>query len=106
MNEEKVFLKYKNRPLVRCGNTIFYGDISEDYVVKIDIKNEKSMNKVKISDSLSVKMISSSSAIRGRMLRAAKTSDKNGLFEALDIGSVWLERASRKDLKFKNKLKA
>ena len=35
------FPTYKGKPLVRCGNTIYYGDMKDPYVIKMDIKSIK-----------------------------------------------------------------
>ena len=37
MANEKEFLTYKGRPLVRKGNEIYYGDMSEKYVILLQI---------------------------------------------------------------------
>ena len=34
---ESNFLTYKGKPLVRKGNEIYYGDMSEKYIVKFEI---------------------------------------------------------------------
>ena len=31
------FLTYKGKPLVRKGNTVYYGDMSEKYIVRFEI---------------------------------------------------------------------
>ena len=31
------FLKYKGRPLVRKGNTVYYGNMSESHIVRLTI---------------------------------------------------------------------
>ena len=41
MPEKLDFLKFKDRPLVRSGKTVFYGDMSEKYVIKMEIKSTK-----------------------------------------------------------------
>ena len=41
MAEEKEFLTYKGRPLVRNGNTLYYGDMSEEFVIMIQIVSTK-----------------------------------------------------------------
>ena len=38
---ENKFLTYKNKPLVKCGKEIYYGDMSEPYVVRFNILSEK-----------------------------------------------------------------
>ena len=32
---------YKGKPLVRCGDVIYYGDMRDKYVVKLEIKSKK-----------------------------------------------------------------
>jgi ribosome-associated translation inhibitor RaiA len=87
---------YRGLPLVRCEDVLFYGNINEDYVTKIEVKSIKNNDKIKLSDKLTVQMVSSSSAARGRNLRIKKSSEKNGLYEALDVAFAWLERLPKK----------
>ena len=76
------FLTYKGKPLVRKGNTVYYGDMSEKYIVRFEILSKKTEGELELSDtSLDEKK------------RITKTGEKNGFFEAMDLGSVWLERA-------------
>ena len=35
------FPSYKGRPLVRSGDTLYYGSMTEKYVVKLDVKSKK-----------------------------------------------------------------
>ena len=35
------FPTYKGKPLVRCGDVIYYGDMRDKYVVKLEIKSKK-----------------------------------------------------------------
>ena len=35
----KSFFTYKNRPLVRCGDTLYYGNMADPYVIKMEIKS-------------------------------------------------------------------
>ena len=41
MAEKKEFLTYKGKPLVRQGNTIYYGDMADDYVIMMQILAKK-----------------------------------------------------------------
>ena len=34
------FISYKEKPLVRCKNEIYYGDMSESHVIKFTIVSE------------------------------------------------------------------
>ena len=92
MEKSKKFFMYKNKPLVRCENTIYYGDMKDDYVIKLDLSSLKEENKVNIASSVSIQLIATDPEISIRK-RIIKTSKKNNLFLALDLADVWLERA-------------
>ncbi len=42
MSEKKnAFPMYKGKPLVRCGDVIYYGSMKDKYVIKMEIKTKK-----------------------------------------------------------------
>ena len=88
-------LTYKGRPLVRCKNQIYYGSMSDPYVVFMQILSTKEENGVQMADRVHLALMSTDpeKPLAERMVRQ---SDKNGLFNALDISSLWLDKASQK----------
>ncbi len=82
------FLCYKGKPLVRKDNEIYYGDMTEKFVVRFQILSAKK----DIADEVKVQLLKNDTddPIEKRI---AKESTKGTLFDALDIGFVWLERA-------------
>ncbi|MDO4379931.1 MAG: hypothetical protein Q4D20_03555 [Clostridia bacterium] len=86
------FLMYKNRPLVRKGNTIYYGSLSDDFVLMLQILSTKDVNGLQMADRVSVQLINTDPDVRPHDRIAHKT-EKKGLYSALDIGTTWLERA-------------
>ncbi len=88
---EKQFLTYKNKPLVRKGKEIYYGDMSEKYVIRLEILSEKEEDGVKTPDRVLVQLLLSDTEIAAKD-RVKKKSEKSGLYEAMDLGAVWLER--------------
>ncbi len=91
----KSFFEYKGKPLVRCGNTIYYGNMNDRYIVKIESKETKSFSNLNISTLMSVAMIDTDSE-DSTAKKIVKISEKNGLYESLDIANIWLERALAK----------
>ncbi len=83
---------YKNKPLVRCGNIVYYGNSSDKYVIKLEILSDKSLFESIVSDKISVQLLSTDEELRTRK-RIIKKCEKNGLYEALDIAEVWLCKA-------------
>ena len=83
------FLTYKNKPLVRSGNEIYYGDMADAFVVKLTVLSEDGdgqPNKIKIQ------LLKSDTALSDKD-RIVKETIKDTMFDALDFGFVWLERA-------------
>ncbi len=82
---------YKGRPLVRSGDTLYYGSMTEKYVVKLDVKSKKDVQGLQVADKVSVQLMSTDAEIRNRK-QIVKTSEKEGLYLALDIADAWLTR--------------
>lgn len=95
---EPKFLTYKDRPIVRKGDTLYYGSSAEKYVVMMRVLSEKKVGKDKIADKVQVQLLSTDDTLAPDK-RVLKTSEKSGLYEALDIGAIWLERELKKDTK-------
>ncbi|MEG1819294.1 MAG: hypothetical protein RR069_00600 [Oscillospiraceae bacterium] len=90
------FLTYKGKPLVRNGNTMYYGNMSDAFVVMIQINSTKAVKDMEIADKVTVQLLSTDPDVRPRE-RIIKKSEKNGLYPAMDIGSIWLERALKSE---------
>lgn len=90
--KKEEFLTYKGKPLVRSGNTIYYGDLSEKCVVMMQVLSTKTVNGQEVADRVSVQLLSTDEELRMKD-RILKKSEKNGLYSALDVGAVWLERS-------------
>lgn len=86
------YLTYKDKPLVRCKNTIYYGDYNDDYVTKLEIKNTEKQSNIKTATEVSVKLISTDPNIDAKK-RLIKASKKHSLAEAIDTAESWLNFA-------------
>ena len=92
MAEEKAVLMYKGRPLMRKDNLIYYGSMADSHLVMLQILETKQVNGQEVASRVSVQLQLTDPAARSRD-RIVKKSEKDGLYTALDFGSVWLERA-------------
>ncbi len=90
------FLTYKGKPLVRKDETLYYGNMSDKYVVMLTVKNGKKLEDIELSDKIVVQLMYTDNEIRSRD-RIIKKSEKQGLYNAMDVGSVWLERALKNE---------
>lgn len=89
---ENNFLTYKDKPLVRSGNEIYYGDMAEPFVVKFTILSSKKEGENEIPDKVNVQLLKSDIQLAEKD-RIVKETVKTSMFDALDFGFVWLERA-------------
>ena len=97
-DEKKTALKfpeYKGKPLVRSGNTVYYGDMNDPYVVCLTIKNSTELDDITLAGDVAIQLLSTDESLSPKD-RIIKKSEKNGLFTALDLGAAWLERQLKK----------
>ncbi len=86
---------YKDRPLVRKDNLYVYGDMSEKYVLFLMVlTNKKAENGDEIPDHILVQVVSTDPN-KSPSEKLAKQFEKNGLYDAIDIGLVWLEKLNK-----------
>lgn len=92
MSKEKAdFLTYKGRPLVRSKNTIYYGDMRESYVVMMQIVDYKNEGEMKVASHITLQMMNTDpNAPPTEMV--IKRSEREGLYNALDLAAAWLDR--------------
>ena len=95
--EEKItlvdgMLNYKGKPLVRSGNTIYYGDMSEKYVAMLQILGTEAFEDMQLPNKVLVQIIATDPELRPRE-RILKKSEKGSLYSALNIADIWLTRA-------------
>ena len=86
------FLTYKNRPLVRNGNTIYYGSMADPYIIMINIIDSHEVHGVSIADKVIVQLLDTDPNVSPRNA-IIKKAERKGLWAAMDFGSVWLDRA-------------
>ena len=84
-------LEFKGKPLVRSGNTIYYGNPAEEFVAMLQILTTKS-DEQSSADRVLIQILSTNDKLPPKD-RIIKKTEKSGLFEALNIASIWLERS-------------
>lgn len=90
------FFEYKGKPLVRNGNTIYYGDMNDAYVVCLTIKNAEDYKDITLAGDITIQLLATDETLSPKD-RIVKKSEKKGLFTALDLGATWLERQLKKE---------
>ena len=90
--DENAVLMYKNRPLMRKDNSIYYGSMADSHIVMLQILETKKQGDMDVATRVSVQLQLPDPAAKSRA-RLVKKSEKDGLYTALVLGCVWLERA-------------
>lgn len=88
---ENNFYIYKGYPLVRCKDTIYYGYMSDPYVIMMEIDSKKKIGENEIADKIRVYKMSTAEA--DPLKAIVNHAERATLFEALDLAEAWLERA-------------
>ena len=93
MSEKQTpFFTYKGKPLVRTGDTIYYGSMGDDFVVMLSIQSHTSEGELDLADNITIQLMHTDTTINPMDI-VVKKAEKKGLYQALDIASIWLERA-------------
>ena len=95
MSDQNAGLTYKGRPLMRKDNMIYYGSMADSHIVMLQVLETKKVNDLDVATRVSVQLLLNDPYARSRD-RIVKKSEKDGLYTALDVGCVWLERALAK----------
>lgn len=85
-------LVYKNHPLRRVDNLIYYGSMADKYIVLLQILDTKKEKDMDVATRVSVQLQLTDPDLKSRD-RVVKRSEKDNLYAAMDIGCIWLERA-------------
>ena len=85
-------LIYKGHPLRRVDNLIYYGTMAEKYIIMMQILNTKKEQHLEIATKVSIQLQLTEPDLKSRD-RVVKKSEKDSLYAAMDIATVWLDRA-------------
>ena len=82
-------LTYKGKPLVRKDNELYYGRMTDPYVLHLQILTTIPVGGQQVADKVQLMLISTADTSK-----VMRQSTKRGLYNALDIGSMWLQDAN------------
>ena len=85
-------LIYKGHPLRRVDNLIYYGTMAEKYIIMMQVLSTKKEQDLDVATKVSIQLQLTEPDLKSRD-RVIKKSEKDSLYAAMDIASVWLDRA-------------
>lgn len=89
--KKKKFLTYNDKPILRCGNRIYYGNFEDKLILVLDILETKKVGDVEAATSVLIQVMDNTGELgEGQVFRKAT---RDNLYKALDIGEWWLKDA-------------
>ena len=85
-------LTYKGRPLMRKDAIIYYGSMADKYIIMLQITDTKKVDDLDVATKVAVQLQLTDPDVRPKE-RIVKKTEKDSLYAAMDVASVWLERA-------------
>lgn len=92
MTKEAIPLSYKGHPLRRKDNLVYYGSMADKYIIMLQIMDSKKQDDLSLSTKVGVQLQLTDPDLRSRD-RVVKKTEKDSLYAAMDVASVWLSRA-------------
>ena len=85
-------LVYKGHPLRRKDNIIYFGSMADKYIIMMQILETKKVEDMEVATKVAVQLQLTDPELKSRD-RVVKKTEKDSLYNAMDVASVWLERA-------------
>lgn len=85
-------LTYKGHPLRRKDNMIYYGSMADKYIIVLQILSSQKEGDLDMANKVSIQLQLTDPDIKSRDV-VVKKSEKQNLYDAMDLGAIWLERA-------------
>ena len=85
-------LVFRGKPLMRTGNLLYYGTMAEKYIIMMQVLDAEKVGDLDVAKRVSVQLQLTSPDLKSKD-RVVKKSEKDGLYTAMDLASVWLDRA-------------
>lgn len=89
---QEAVLQYKGHPLMRKENVIYYGSMSDKYIIMMQVRDSKPMKDIEIATRVEVQLRQTSPNVSNRE-KIVKKTEKDSLWAAMDVASIWLGRA-------------
>ena len=92
MSEKNEVLTYKGHPLRRKDSLIYYGSMAQKYIIMLQVLATRKVDDLEVATKVSVQLQLTDPDLKSRD-RVVKKTEKDGLYNAMDVAAVWLDRA-------------
>ena len=80
-------LYYKEKPLIRRGNVIYYGNPADPYIVMLIVEENEKLGEIDLSKKVTIELQTNKGTGKEKVIKKA---ERDGLWAAMDIGEFWL----------------
>lgn len=87
---EREKLIYCGKPLLREGNVLYYGEFSENFIVRFTILESENVNDLDIARKVIIELLEKNGDDISQA-KLTKKAERTSMWAALDIGIYWLE---------------
>lgn len=85
------YLTYKSRPVVRCGNTIYYGSMRNRCVVMLMIQEQTPDHGVPLATRIKCYLTKTDTSLP-LPERIVKNAERQTLYDAMELAAAWLKK--------------
>ena len=87
---ERETLIYREKPLIREGNTLYYGDFNENFITRFTILESEKENDLDMATKIIIELLEKNGPDI-KTAKLTKKAERTSMWAALDIGVYWLE---------------
>lgn len=85
------YMMYKEKPLIRVDDVVYYGNLEDPYLIMLTLDKKEPLKDLQIATEVGIALVENDGKLKKpKVLRSAK---REGLYQALDVGEIWLEDA-------------
>ena len=89
--KKRTGIEFKGRPLKRCGNRLYYGNLNDKCILVLDVLETEDVKGTKVTKKVKFSVMDNTGEFgKGKIYRS---SERDNLYKALDFGEVWLKGA-------------
>ena len=90
-------LKYKGYPIVRNGNRLYFGEPYNNVIVVLTILENTTVAGTELPSRINVQLQSTDPDLAMKKEKIINEVERKTLVDALNIGSVWLDKHLQKE---------
>ena len=88
-------MTYKDRPLVRDKNRIYYGEPSNESIAVLIILTNATVNGAEVPSRILVQLQSTDPALAMKPEKIIKEAERKNLADAMNLAALWLDQQGK-----------